>query len=78
MAKLKRFDNGLAVKVIEHDDSRMVGNIGKVVRLRISDNGAWVRMEKRLTDSGDFPFSEPDERANHTLLYPDQCEKVTA
>lgn len=49
------------------------GKIGTVVRLRMSDDGAWVRMDDAIPDEiASFPAS--DKRRNHVLLYPHECE----
>jgi hypothetical protein len=76
---MKHFSNGQRVKVVSHDDLNMIGNVGTVVRLRIQDNGAWVKMDKGVTAGmrkEHFPFSgdATDSRCNHTLLYPEHCE----
>jgi hypothetical protein len=72
---MKRFKCGMRVRIVSHKDVNMIGNEGTVYRLRIADNGAWVRMDKRLATEW-FPFGDMDSRSNHTLLSPDQCEKA--
>ena len=69
---MQRFDYPQRVRVTlpEHP---CVGKTGKVHRIRISDNGAWVNMDDPLPpDLRSFEIG--DSRANHIILYPNECE----
>lgn len=46
--------------------------LGTVVRMRRSDNGAWVALDKRI----DYvcPFPADDSRATHVLVFPENAE----
>lgn len=61
--------------ITQHPNAAMVGLKGTVERLRIADDGAWVKMDSRL-DSNEFPFrnQDGDSRQNNALLYPENCE----
>lgn len=51
------------------------GKSGTVVRIRHADNGAWVKMDESLpAHLQAFPSS--DSRANHILLYPEECSEA--
>lgn len=69
---MKRFANGQRVTVKE---GPLEGVQGTVVRLRISDDGAWVKMDKRIESNHDlFPFPAGDSRSHNTMLYPEDCQ----
>lgn len=71
---MRNFSNGQRIKVnLPHD--RMHGKVGTVVRLRMGDNGAWVKMDDELPEElRSFPVG--DSRDHHLLLYPEDCEKA--
>lgn len=74
MKELSRFTNGQRVSVVNPDDEHeaLRGKAGKVVRLLMRDNSAWVQMDESLPESlGRFPVD--DSRANHVNLWPDEC-----
>ena len=59
------------------DGTALDGRIGTVVRLRISDDGAWVQMDNDLpADLCSFP-DPADNRHRNIMLYPEQCQEVT-
>jgi hypothetical protein len=67
-----RFRDGQRV-VVKDRNSALYGKMGRVVRCRMSDDGAWVCM------NADLPkplrsFSKGDPRFRHVLLYPDECK----
>jgi hypothetical protein len=71
---MKRFQLGQKIKVkkiLVLDD-----RTGTVVRLRHSDNGAWIKIDGEHSDRIDWPFPADDVhgRANHVCLYPEDCE----
>jgi hypothetical protein len=73
---MNNFSHGIRVVVSEPGHIRK-GLTGQVVRQRMCDDGAWVEMDARPDDSHSaFPFPVDDTRSNHTLLYPEQCEKA--
>ena len=61
---------GQRVKVIKGED---MGATGKVVRVRISDDGAWVCLDREPVHSV-FPVG--DGRHNDVILYPEQVEVI--
>jgi hypothetical protein len=73
---MRRFFNNQRVRVLE-PDTGLQGRVGTVVRLRMSDNGAWVQMDEALPDElRAFPANDP--RGNHILLFPEQCAAASA
>jgi len=55
----------------------LAGTTGTVVRLRIRDDAAWVRMDCELPDSlRSFPADDERGRGNHILLWPQECRAV--
>ncbi len=73
---MERFRDGQRV-IVTRPDHPMVEKIGRVVRLRMSDCGAWVNMDDDLpVELRSFPSDDPHGRANHTILYPSECEAV--
>ncbi|MDZ4250899.1 MAG: hypothetical protein U0990_12555 [Candidatus Nanopelagicales bacterium] len=67
---MRNFTDGQTVKVADTEHP-LVGKAGTVVRRRMADDGAWVRMVDDIPTSM-RQFS--DERKNNVLLYPYQCE----
>jgi hypothetical protein len=74
--RVELFRNGQRVEVTAADHP-LVGQTGRVVRLRNADYGAWVDMDAPLPDEL-RSFPETDSRGNHYLLYPDECRPVQA
>jgi hypothetical protein len=73
---MKQFTDGQRIRVVEtetEEASVLEGETGVVVRLRMGDSGAWVKMDNDLPDNL-RSFSKDDVRANHILLYPEECE----
>lgn len=68
---MKRFKNGQRVTVTD-SESALYGKHGRVCRLRICDDGAFVDMDEPLPQMMQL-FPDGDERAKHTMLYPEQC-----
>lgn len=67
-----RFKNHMDVRVTD-ENHPCYGMMGKVVRLRLCDAGAWVCMEKDLpVQCQSFPGG--DDRFRHLVLYPDECQ----
>jgi hypothetical protein len=67
---MTKFADFQRVRIIA-PEHQLRGKVGKVVRLRRADEGAWVRMDD------DLPvelrrFS--DDRKNDLLLFPEECE----
>jgi hypothetical protein len=54
----------------------LIGETGTVVRLRKSDHGAWVKMDKPLPLDLASYRDDRDPRRDHVLLYPADCEAV--
>lgn len=71
---MNRFENGQRVTVTaQHHPCK--GKAGTVARLRRADAAAWVNMDDPLPgDLASFPRG--DERRNHMMLYPDECEPI--
>lgn len=75
---MKRFKNHMRIK-ITNTDHPLHGKFGTVVRLRFSDNMAWVEMDHREHNNLElFPFPVDDPRTNLTLLAPEECSKANA
>lgn len=75
---VKSFSDGQRVSVRsvdgEYSDPKPIEpQLGTVVRVRRSDNGAWVRLDKRIAEC---PFPADDDRANHVLVFPENCDPV--
>jgi hypothetical protein len=51
------------------------GYMGRIVRRRKQDDGAWVRMDRDLPEAL-RAFPPTDERFRDVLLYPKECETV--
>jgi hypothetical protein len=76
---MRRFTNGQRVLIQTcpafcDEGVHFRGETGTVVRLRIADDGAWVRLD-RIPPNNQYPMPFPldDDRANHVLLYPCDC-----
>lgn len=52
-----------------------VAAVGAVVRMRRGDDGAWIRLDRRQQEQF-HPFGVGDERENHVLAYPENCDAV--
>lgn len=73
---MKGFHDGDHIRVMS---GPLDGMEGIVMRRRRQDDGAWVKMFREDSSPNEhFPFSNDptDDRANHTLLYPEDCEPV--
>ena len=71
---LARLDLGQRVYVIRDESDGAIGEWGNVVRLRRSDEGAWVRLDKRH-DRCPFP-ADDESRSTYVLTYPECCSSV--
>lgn len=72
---MDRFKDNQRVRVSD-PESPLLGKAGTVVRLRRADDRAWVRMDDTLPmDLRVFP--EGDDRANHAMLWPEECDAVS-
>jgi hypothetical protein len=72
---LKRFSSGQRV-IVTAAEHELHGIKGTVMRLRSSDDAAWVQMDERPIQAATlFPFqdAEGDPRQNHAMLWPDEC-----
>lgn len=70
MEMFSRFERRIRITAKGHP---LEGKTGTIERLRLSDDGAWVAMDKPLPEElASFPMG--DGRRNHFLLYPDDCE----
>ncbi len=70
------FSNNQRV-IVTDSDNPLIGEAGKVVRLRRSDRAAWVNMDRDVPEGlRSFPSTDPDGRANHVILYPWECEEA--
>lgn len=72
MAKLEAFYQGQRVMIVESEFKNLLGLVGTVERPRICDNGAWVDVFGLPEEHKSFD----DQRANHLLLYPGECEQA--
>jgi hypothetical protein len=70
---MKRFENRMRIEVSD-EKHPCFQKCGEVVRIRISDSGAWVDMDEDLPPDL-MSFTNNDPRRNHMLLYPEQCKK---
>lgn len=74
---MDHFQLGQRVKVVRnHSDLEgLFHKTGRVHRLRIADDGAWVRMECDLLPRiRSFPADDGGGRGNDIILYPEDCE----
>ena len=72
---MDHFRKGMRVTVVSPDESSLKGYVGTVTRLRIADEGAWIRMDELLPEGlANFPLGDPRHR-DYTL-YPDECEEI--
>lgn len=73
-----RFKNNTRVRVANpcNDHAALHGRIGIVRRLRVADHQAWVEMLGEPIPMSLRCFLEGDERANHVLLDPFECERA--
>jgi hypothetical protein len=75
---MQQFSNHQRITVVSRDgmqpeSQELVGKTGTVVRLRLGDNGAWVKMDEPFNEKlTSFPAG--DERRNYILMYPEECE----
>jgi len=71
---MERFSKGQRVKIVAGEyATSMEGRAGSVHRLRKGDTGAWVEMDLEVP-SEHRKFPAGDARANHLLLFPEECE----
>ena len=76
---MKRLRLGDRVVVSDKESlPELVGIAGKVVRIRIADNGAWVAMDALPEKFRRFHSDDEHGRGNHVILYPEQVEKEGA
>lgn len=68
---MKRFENRQRIVVINH--ALLDGKAGRVVRLRMQDDGAWVRMDE-VPPLELRHFPDGDSRQYEVLLSPEWCE----
>lgn len=68
---MKRFKTGQRVTIID-GYPELIGKLGTVQRLRMGDDGAWIKMDDELPKCyRSFPTT--DERSRNIMLYPDDC-----
>ena len=71
---MNRLANGQRIRVTDPEHP-LRGVSGTVGRARRADSGCWVTMDEDLpAELRVFPAT--DDRARHTILYPDQCEAL--
>ena len=73
---MKCFRNDQRVEVVANGHP-CAGKRGTVVRKRGQDDGAWIRFDEDLPDDL-RSFPKGDDRQNHMMLWPDECEEVKA
>jgi hypothetical protein len=70
---MKRFQRAQRIRVVNREP--LNGKTGVVCRLLMRDDSAWVNMDEAIPeDVASFP--EDDQRRNHVLLYPEDCEEI--
>lgn len=74
---LRRFTDGLRVRIVDHDSfAELNGRTGVVVRrLHSTSEAAWIKMDEPLPDNR-RSFTADDPRADHTKVYLDECDPV--
>lgn len=72
------FKDGQRVMVRLAENGVEVNAPGRVMRRRMQDRGAWIRLDERHADESVHPFPCGDDggRENHTLAYPEDCDEV--
>ncbi len=75
MKRLQQNQRVIVSRVLCHTNEHDIApTVGTVVRLRIADDGAFVRLDKRLgEDVHMFPASDKTRRTS-VLTYPEWCE----
>ena len=70
--RLERFRYGQIVEIAE---GVLSGRHGQVVRIRRSDDGAFVDIigDPIPNEARQFPADDEYGRGNHVLVYPDEC-----
>jgi hypothetical protein len=77
VTEIKRFEDGMRVRVNVDYYDRIVGAVGVVVRLRRADLAAWIELETRQADElHPFPADDALGRATHVLAWPNDCERI--
>jgi len=71
-----RLTTGKRIQVTSGLES-IIGFCGTVVRVRLADDGAWVRMDKDLPQEL-WAFPPDDHRHRDVIIYPDECIAETA
>lgn len=74
---LERFENQMRIRVVDPDEEHapLKDHVGLVVRLRMQDESAWIRMVDPLPE-GVAVFPKDDERRDHVILWPDECDQL--
>lgn len=67
---MKSFKDGQRITVTA-EAHPLLGQSGSVKRLRMADDGAWVKFDNRIP--ADWPFPEGDTRSNDAVIYPEEC-----
>ena len=85
---MKRFQLAQKVRVLAEVDCLapppasnaqrlLAGKTGTVVRLRRADEAAWVKMDCDVPpELREFPADDKCGRANHIILWPQECAAV--
>lgn len=71
---MKRLLMGQRVRITDRQHA-LHGRAGKVMRVRHSDEGAWIHMDTAIPER-DRAFPAGDPRQDHVLLFPEQCARA--
>jgi len=75
---VKLFERGQRVRVLRDHEDRPVNLVGRVERLRRSDDCAWIELDERCVDAAVHPFPDThgDPKGRWVLAFPGDCERV--
>lgn len=71
---VKQFSLGQRVHVVRDHEGQLIDAPGRVKRLRIADDGAWIALDVR-NDHCPFPADDVT-RSTHIMAYPADCREV--
>jgi hypothetical protein len=72
---VKSFRLGQRVAVLRNSEGvELGGAVGRVTRLRMGDDLAWVELVNRHTAPGAHPFAEDDPRCKQVCAAPEDCK----
>jgi len=71
---MRKFKRGDRVVVRQTAEGNVINAPGRVERMRMGDDGAWIALDQRQGDPAVHPFPADDRRGTHVLAFPDDCD----